>query len=153
MLQRAVDGAGVGAVKSEDAEASVQADLDAIRALIQKYSGGFGTLNDTVRQYLRRWFVSQGGVKSVARHGHNLNREGTTSRAHSSERHGSAGSGIRPDHDTSSSSTTTTTYTDSFLEDNSNCDSGQIALNAVLASNADASYAAGATESIRESLV
>ena len=46
---------------------SVQADLDAIRELIQKYSGGFGTLNDTVRQYLRRWFVSQGGVKVVAR--------------------------------------------------------------------------------------
>jgi len=49
-------------VQSENAEASVQADLDAIRALIQQYSGGFGTLDDTVRQYLRRWFVSQGGV-------------------------------------------------------------------------------------------
>ena len=55
-------------VQSENAEASVQADLDAIRALIQQYSGGFGTLDDTVRQYLRRWFVSQGGVKVVARH-------------------------------------------------------------------------------------
>ena len=54
-------------VRSEDAEASVPADLDAIRALIQQYSGGFGTLDDTVRQYLRRWFVSQGGVKVVAR--------------------------------------------------------------------------------------
>ena len=54
-------------VQSENAEASVQADLDAIRALIQQYSGGFGTLDDTVRQYLRRWFVSQGGVKVVAR--------------------------------------------------------------------------------------
>ena len=56
-------------VKSENAEASVQADLDAIRILIQKYRGGFGTLNDTVKQYLRKWFVSQGGVKVVARHG------------------------------------------------------------------------------------
>jgi hypothetical protein len=54
-------------VHSENAEASVQADLDAIRSLIQQYSGGFGTLNDTVRQYLRLWFVSQGGVKVVAR--------------------------------------------------------------------------------------
>jgi hypothetical protein len=57
-------------VRSEDAEASVQADLDAIRVLIQKYSGGFGTLNDTVKQYLRRWFESQGGIKVVARAGH-----------------------------------------------------------------------------------
>lgn len=56
-------------VKSEDAEASVPADLDAIRALIEKYSGGFGTLNDTVKQFLRRWFVSQGGVKVAARQG------------------------------------------------------------------------------------
>ena len=51
----------------QDAEASVAADLAAIRALIQSYAGGFGTLNDTVRMYLRQWFVSQGGVKVVAR--------------------------------------------------------------------------------------
>ena len=50
-------------VHSENAEASVQADLEMIRTLIQQYSGGFGTLNATVKQYLRRWFVSQGGVK------------------------------------------------------------------------------------------
>ena len=56
-------------VHSANAEASVQADLDAIRVLIQNYSGGFGTLNDTVKQYLRKWFVSQGGVKVVARAG------------------------------------------------------------------------------------
>ena len=37
----AIDGALRG-IKSENADASVQADLDAIRALIQKYSGGFG---------------------------------------------------------------------------------------------------------------
>ena len=65
---RAIDGALSG-IKSENAEASVPADLDAIRVLIQKYSGGFGTLNDTVKQYLRRWFVSQGGVRVVARTG------------------------------------------------------------------------------------
>ena len=65
---RAIDEA-LEHVKSENAEASVQADLDAIRILIQKYRGGFGTLNDTVKQYLRKWFVSQGGVKVVARLG------------------------------------------------------------------------------------
>ena len=54
-------------VQSENAEASVQADLDAIRALIRGHSGGFGTLNSTVRRYLRRWFESHGGVKVVAR--------------------------------------------------------------------------------------
>ena len=54
-------------VLSENAEASVQADLAAIRTLIQKYSGGFDTLDDTVRQYLRKWFVSHGGIKVVAR--------------------------------------------------------------------------------------
>ena len=63
---RAID-AALAQVKSENAEASVEADLEAIRTLIRKYSGGFGTLNDTVKQYLRRWFVSQGGVKVVAR--------------------------------------------------------------------------------------
>ena len=57
-------------INSAEAETSIQADTDAIRALIQQYSGGFGTLDDTVRQYLRRWFVSQGGVKVVARAGH-----------------------------------------------------------------------------------
>ena len=50
-------------------EASEQADLDAIRALVESYSGGFGTLNATVKAYLQRWFESQGGVKVVARRG------------------------------------------------------------------------------------
>ena len=63
---RAIDGA-LENVKSEEAEASVQADLEAIRALIGNTSGSFGTINATVKQYLRRWFVSQGGVKVVAR--------------------------------------------------------------------------------------
>ena len=73
-------------VQSENAEASVQADLDAIRVLIQKYSGGFGTLNDTVKQYLRRWFVSQGGVKVVARKGGGGKRGNSSSREQSSSR-------------------------------------------------------------------
>jgi len=63
---RAIDDALSG-IKSENATASVQVDLEAIRALIRKYSGGVGTLNDTGKQYLPRWFVSQGGVKVVAR--------------------------------------------------------------------------------------
>ena len=62
----AVDGA-LAHVRSANAEASFPADLDAIRALILQHSGGFGTLDDTVRQYLRKWFVAQGGVKVVAR--------------------------------------------------------------------------------------
>ena len=62
--------AALAHVRSEDSEASVQADLDAIRALIQQTSGGFGRLNAmaTVKRYLRRWFVLQGGIiKTVAR--------------------------------------------------------------------------------------
>ena len=70
----AVDGA-LEHVQSENAEASVQADLDAIRAPVQSCSGGFGTLNATIKTFLRRWFVSQGGVKVAARHG------GTSGRA------------------------------------------------------------------------
>ena len=72
-------------VKSEDAEASVQADLDAIRVLIEQHSGGFGTLNDTVRQYLRRWFVSQGGVKVVAHGGIKVGAPATRNWSHRSE--------------------------------------------------------------------
>jgi len=49
-------------------EASEQADLDAIRALIKSYLGEFGTLNDTVKTYLRRLFVSQDGVQVAGRH-------------------------------------------------------------------------------------
>ena len=78
----AIDGA-LAHVKSEDAEASVQADLEAIHELIKGYSGGFGTLNGTVKQYLRRWFVSQGGVKVVNRHGAAVN-QGTHATARTS---------------------------------------------------------------------
>ena len=62
----AIDGALSG-IESAGAETSVPPDTESIRSLIQSYAGGFGTLNDTVKQYLRRWFVSQGGVKVVAR--------------------------------------------------------------------------------------
>ena len=61
----AIDGA-LGVIESADAETSVPADTESIRSLIQSYAGGFGTLDDTVRQYLRRWFVSQGGVQVLA---------------------------------------------------------------------------------------
>ena len=54
-------------VKSEEASATVAADLEAIQALIRKTSGGNATINDAVKQYLRRWFVSQGGVKVAPR--------------------------------------------------------------------------------------
>ena len=47
------------------------ADTESIRALVQGYAGGFGTLDDTVKRYLRRWFVSQGGVRVVVRHSTN----------------------------------------------------------------------------------
>ena len=53
-------------IHSENATASLPSDLEEIRALIQSYSGGFSTLNATVRQYLRRWFVLQGGMKVAA---------------------------------------------------------------------------------------
>ena len=66
--------AALAHVKSENAEASERADLDAIRALIKSYSGEFGTLNDTVKTHLRRWFVSQGGVQVAARHSRTAGR-------------------------------------------------------------------------------
>jgi len=54
----------------------VPADTESIRALVQGYAGGFGTLDDTVKRYLRRWFVSQGGVRVAARHGRAVGRAG-----------------------------------------------------------------------------
>jgi serine/threonine protein kinase len=63
---RAIDGALSG-IKSEEATASMPADLDMIRALISKHSGGFGTLNDAVKLFLRRWFEAHGGMKVAAR--------------------------------------------------------------------------------------
>ena len=72
---RAIDGALDG-IESAEAETSVPADTESIRALIQSYAGGFGTLNDAVKRYLRRWFESQGGVKVVARRGRAAGRAG-----------------------------------------------------------------------------
>ena len=54
-------------VDSERAEAYSESDLDAIRSKIKTLAGGFATLDYTIKQHLRRWFVSQGGVKVVAR--------------------------------------------------------------------------------------
>ena len=58
----AIDGA-LAHVKSEEATASVAADLEAIRALVLALPGGFQTLNATVKQHMRQWFVGLGGVK------------------------------------------------------------------------------------------
>ena len=57
-----VDGA-LEHIHAENATASVQADLDAIRALIQEFAGGFDTLNETVRAHLAHWFENHGGIK------------------------------------------------------------------------------------------
>ena len=57
-----VDGA-LEHIHAESATASVQADLDAIRALIRGYAGGFNTLNETVRAHLAHWFENHGGIK------------------------------------------------------------------------------------------
>ena len=62
---RAIDEA-LGNISSEEAEAFSQDDLDRIRALIQSLPGGFTTLDSMIARHLRRWFVSQGGVR-VAR--------------------------------------------------------------------------------------
>ena len=72
---RAIDGA-LDCIDSAKAETSVPADTESIRALVQGYAGGFGTLDDTVKRYLRRWFVSQGGVRVAARHGRAVGRAG-----------------------------------------------------------------------------
>ena len=50
-------------------------------------TGGFGTLNDTVRQYLRRWFVSQMGVEVVSRVGNGNSRSGSSSNSRSNNIH------------------------------------------------------------------
>ena len=54
-------------VRSEDATATVAADLEAIQALIRKTSGGNATIDSTVKRFLRRWFVTHGGVNVAAR--------------------------------------------------------------------------------------
>ena len=66
------DGSDAGAidealanVKSEEAEAFSQDDLDRIHKFIRSLPGGFTTLDSTIKHHLRRWFVSQGGVRAV----------------------------------------------------------------------------------------
>jgi hypothetical protein len=49
-------------VKSEEAEASIEADLKAIRELIQRFQGGFTALNNAVKVRLRSWFKDIAGV-------------------------------------------------------------------------------------------
>ena len=65
---RAIDEA-LANVKSAEAEAFSQDDLDRIHTYIRSLPGGFATLDSTIKHHLRRWFVSHGGVKVAARAG------------------------------------------------------------------------------------
>ena len=49
-------------VKSEEATASVAADLTAIKALIESYQGGYDALNEAVKVRLRSWFQNIAGI-------------------------------------------------------------------------------------------
>lgn len=49
---------------SEEANASVQADLDSIRRYIESFPGGFDVLNQTCRKHLEGWFRQHGAVAS-----------------------------------------------------------------------------------------
>ena len=87
------DGSDAGAidealanVKSEEAEAFSQDDLDRIRELIRSLPGGFTTLDSTIKLHLRRWFVSQGGVKVVNRSGGSVIRGNPATASNSVER-------------------------------------------------------------------
>ena len=53
-------------IQAESATATDESDLEGIRALIRGFPGGFDTLNAVVKQRLRRWFESKGGIKAVA---------------------------------------------------------------------------------------
>ena len=44
-------------IHAESATSSVEADLEAIRALIRGFPGGLETLNEVVKQRLRRCFA------------------------------------------------------------------------------------------------
>ena len=54
--------AALDAIDSSSAKATLPGDLAAIRAIVTKLPGGFGTLDRSVRQHLQAWFESQGGV-------------------------------------------------------------------------------------------
>jgi len=54
-------------IRSEEATATLEADLHAIRALVQSKPGGFSQLNTVVKAHLSRWFESKGAVRVEAR--------------------------------------------------------------------------------------
>jgi hypothetical protein len=53
-------------IRSENATATMPADLDAIRKYVQSFPGGFEVLNQTCRKHLEAWFTEHGGVPSSA---------------------------------------------------------------------------------------
>ena len=55
--------APLASIDSASAKCEYAADLLAIRAAITSFSGGFDTLDEVVKQRLRQWFESQGGIK------------------------------------------------------------------------------------------
>jgi hypothetical protein len=59
--------AALANIQSENATATVEADLNAIRELVKSTPGGFQTLNTTVRNHLHEWFEARGAVKSARR--------------------------------------------------------------------------------------
>lgn len=50
-------------VRAEDATATEQADLEAIRTLIMRYQGGYPALNRAVQVRLRTWFQTIAGIR------------------------------------------------------------------------------------------
>jgi hypothetical protein len=57
----------LGNIRAESAEAFSANDLASITAKVKSTPGGFDTLNGVVKQRLRQWFESQGGIKVAAR--------------------------------------------------------------------------------------
>lgn len=57
----------VGSIHSENATASRDDDLEAIRSLVLSKPGGFATLNATVSQQLYHWFENHGALRSATR--------------------------------------------------------------------------------------
>jgi hypothetical protein len=57
----------LASIQSENATATVEADLNAIRELIKSKPGGFETLDTTVRNHLHEWFEDRGAIKSARR--------------------------------------------------------------------------------------
>lgn len=71
---QAIKSGGYGAIddvllsiKSEEAQATVEADLHAIKAMVEELPGQYATLDRTVRTHLQAWFEEQGVVKSASR--------------------------------------------------------------------------------------